>query len=153
MTLQCCSGFCRTLTWISHGFTCVPILNALPPPSPSLSYFFQAFLGAHMVKNPPAMPETPFRSLGQEDTLEEGMASHSSVLAWRTHGQRSLVGYSSWVCKESDTTEATGHAHRLFPRLTGRMASLFKGGSPETGKCQVFPVISHLDSDFDSATY
>ena len=31
------------------------------------------------------------------------MAAHSSVLAWRIHGQRSLVGYSPWGRKESDT--------------------------------------------------
>ena len=35
ITLQYCSGFCHTLTWISHGFTCVPCPNPLPPPSPS----------------------------------------------------------------------------------------------------------------------
>ena len=36
-----------------------------------------------MVKSPPAMQETPVQSLGQEDPLEEGMATHSSILAWR----------------------------------------------------------------------
>ena len=36
-----------------------------------------------MVKNLPAMQETWFQSLGQEDTLEEGMATHPSILAWR----------------------------------------------------------------------
>ena len=36
---------------------------------------------------------------------EKGMATHSSSLAWKIHGQRSLVGYSAWGCKESDTTE------------------------------------------------
>ena len=36
-----------------------------------------------MVKNPPAMQETQVRSLGQEDPLEKGMATHSSILAWR----------------------------------------------------------------------
>ena len=36
-----------------------------------------------MVKNPPAMWETWVRSLGWEDPLEEGMATHSSILAWR----------------------------------------------------------------------
>ena len=36
-----------------------------------------------MVENPPAMQETRVRSLGQEDSLEEGMATHSSILAWR----------------------------------------------------------------------
>jgi len=42
-----------------------------------------ASLGAQMVKNPPTMPETWVRSLGWEDPLEEGMATHSSILAWR----------------------------------------------------------------------
>ena len=36
-----------------------------------------------MVKNLPAMQETLVQSLGQEDPLEEGMATHSSILAWR----------------------------------------------------------------------
>ena len=36
-----------------------------------------------MVKNPPAMQETWVQSLGWEDPLEEGMANHSSILAWR----------------------------------------------------------------------
>ena len=38
---------------------------------------------AQTVKNLPAMQETWVRSLGQEDPLEEGMATHSSILAWR----------------------------------------------------------------------
>jgi len=38
---------------------------------------------AETVKNLPAMQETQFRSLGQEDPLEKGMATHSSILAWR----------------------------------------------------------------------
>ena len=40
-------------------------------------------LVAHMVKNLPAMLETQVQSLGQEDPLEKGMATHSSILAWR----------------------------------------------------------------------
>ena len=36
-----------------------------------------------MVKNLPAMQETWFQALGQEDPLEKGMAIHSSILAWR----------------------------------------------------------------------
>ena len=43
----------------------------------------QASLVAQMVKNPPAMLETWVRSLGWEDPLEEGLAIHSSILAWR----------------------------------------------------------------------
>ena len=53
------------------------------------------------------------RSLGQEDPLKEGMATHSSVLAWRIHGQRSLVGYSPWGHKESDMTEQLTQTARI----------------------------------------
>ena len=42
-----------------------------------------ASLVAQMVKSLPAMQETRVRSLGQEDPLGEGMATHSSILAWR----------------------------------------------------------------------
>ena len=49
-----------------------------------------------MVKNLCAMRETWVQSLGWEDPLEKGMAIHSSILAWKSHGQRSLVGYSPW---------------------------------------------------------
>ena len=42
-----------------------------------------ASLVAQLVKNPPAMRETWVRSLGQKDPLEEGVATHSSILAWR----------------------------------------------------------------------
>ena len=42
---------------------------------------------------------------GSERSLEEEMAAHSSILAWRIHGQRSLVDYSPWACKESDMTD------------------------------------------------
>ena len=45
------------------------------------------------------------QSLGQEDSLEMGMATNSSILASEFQGQRSLVGYSPWGHKESDTTE------------------------------------------------
>ena len=42
----------------------------------------QASLVAQSIKNPPAMQETQVGSLGLEDPLEKGMATHSSVLAW-----------------------------------------------------------------------
>ena len=51
------------------------------------------------------MLDTWAQSLGWEDPLEEGMATHSSILTWRAHGDRSLVGYSPWGRKESDTTK------------------------------------------------
>ena len=57
------------------------------------------------VKQIPAVQETWVRSLGWEGPLEEEMATHSSVLAWRIHGQRGLAGYSPQGHKESVTTE------------------------------------------------
>ena len=44
---------------------------------------YRASLEAQMIKNPPAMRETQFQSLGREDLLEKEMATHSSILAWR----------------------------------------------------------------------
>ena len=41
------------------------------------------FPGYSVVKNLPAMQETGIQSLGQEDPLEKGMATHSSILAWK----------------------------------------------------------------------
>ena len=62
-----------------------------------------------MVKSPLAMQETQglrVLSLGQEDPLEEEMATHSSILAWRIP-QRSPVGYRPWGRQESDAAEHT----------------------------------------------
>ena len=47
------------------------------------------------------------QSLGWQDPLEKEKAPHSKLLPGNSHGQRSLVGYSPWGCKQSDTTEAT----------------------------------------------
>ena len=49
----------------------------------SRSLSVSASLVAQLVKNPAAMRETWVQSLGQEDSLEEGEATHSSILAWR----------------------------------------------------------------------
>ena len=58
-----------------------------------------------MVKNPPAMRETWVQSLGLDDPLEEGMAIHSSLLAWRIPWTEEPGGLQSTGSKESDTTE------------------------------------------------
>ena len=60
-----------------------------------------------MVKNLPAMQETWVQSWGQEDPLEKRMVTHSSILAWQSHGKRDLVGYSLWGRRESDTEKLT----------------------------------------------
>ena len=71
-------------------------------PENNRAYLFnRASLVAQTLKNPPAMQETWVQHLGQEDPLEKGTATHSSILAWRIHGQRSLVGYSPWGHKKS----------------------------------------------------
>ena len=44
---------------------------------------YRAYLVAQLVKNLPAMQKTWIQSLGQEYPLEEGLATHSSILAWR----------------------------------------------------------------------
>ena len=48
--------------------------------------------------------ETLVRSLGQEEPLEEGMATHSGTLAWRIPWTEDPGGYSPWGLKELDTT-------------------------------------------------
>ena len=55
---------------------------------------------AQSVKNLPAVQETWVRSLGREDPLEKEMATHSTLLPRKSHGQRSLVGCIPWGRKE-----------------------------------------------------
>ena len=62
-------------------------------------------LVAPTVKNPPSMQEKQVQFLDQKDSLEKGMATHSSILAGEFHGQRNLMGYSPWVLKELDMTD------------------------------------------------
>ena len=57
-----------------------------------------------MVKNLPTMQETWVGSLGQEDTLEEGVATHSSILAWGIPGTEEPGSLQSTGSQELDTT-------------------------------------------------
>ena len=57
-----------------------------------------------MVKNLPAMQETEVQSLGQEDAPEEGMATHSTLLAWRIPWTEE-PGRPQSMRMQSDTTE------------------------------------------------
>ena len=69
--------------------------------------------GGSVVKNLPAVQETQetwIRSLGQEDPLEEGMATHSSILAWRIPMDRGVWQAVVHRVAESDTPEATEYA-------------------------------------------
>ena len=66
-----------------------------------------------MVKNLPAVQETWVPSLGRKDPLEEVMATHSSILAWIIHEQRSLASYSPQGPEDLDTTERLSTAKGL----------------------------------------
>ena len=66
--------------------------------------FILASLVAQMVKNLPAMPETCVQPLGQEDPLEKGMATHSTIFAWRIPWTESLESYSPRGHKELSMT-------------------------------------------------
>ena len=77
-------------------------------------------------KNLPAMQETQIQFLGQEDSLEKGMATHFSILPGELHGQRSLAAVHGTT--ESDTAgqlklsvslgpyslKGTSHCHHFF---------------------------------------
>ena len=65
---------------------------------------YMGFLGGSVVKNLPPKQEMQVRSLGKEEPLEEEMATHCGVLAWKMPWKRSRVGYSPWGRKESDMT-------------------------------------------------
>ena len=60
---------------------------------------------AQRLKRLPGMQETQVRSLGQEDPLEKGMATHSSMLAWRIPWREEPGRLQSMGRKESDMTE------------------------------------------------
>ena len=86
----------------------------------------------------PAVQETGVQSLGWEDPMEEGMATHCSI-SWETPWARSLSGYSSWGCKESDVTVwltqtctwACVHSHTCTHTHT-HTQSLIRKPIPET---------------------
>ena len=67
-----------------------------------------------MVKNPSAMQETWVRSLGWEDPLEEGMATHSSILAWRILWTEELGRLQSVGSQRVRYDRAAKHTHTLI---------------------------------------
>ena len=85
---------------------------------------FWASLVAQTAKNLPATRETWVLSLCWEEPLGGG---HGNSLLYscleNPHGQKNLVGYSPWGCKESDTTEVTKHIHG-FPEKPGGLPSM-----------------------------
>ena len=72
-----------------------------------------------MVKDPSAIQETGVQYLALEDPLEKGMATHSSVLAWRIPWTEEPGRLQSWGHTESDTTEQLTVLEARSPRLRG----------------------------------
>ena len=64
-----------------------------------------------MAKNLPAMWEMPVGSLNRENPLEKSMATHSSILAWRTPRTEESGSYSSWVAELDMTEVISTHAY------------------------------------------
>ena len=71
------------------------------------SNFHWASLVAQWLRTHLSMHEMWVWLLGQENPLEKEMATHSSIHAGKSHGQRSLVGYSPWGCKRVGQDSAT----------------------------------------------
>ena len=84
-----------------------------------------------MVKNLPSMPETQIQSLGQEDPLQKGMATHSSIIAWRIPWTEELGGLQS-VGSQTQT--------QLRDILVGSCQHLLMALDPECSQLsQLFP--------------
>ena len=86
------------------------------------------FPGSSVGKNLPATWETWVQSLGWEDSLEEGMATHSSISGLENpHGPRSLAGCTPWGCKELDVTEqlSTTRGMLIIYCFFGKCSQLF----------------------------
>ena len=89
------------LLTVSHvtGVLCLFSLPLGSSQSISVAQNCRGLMMAQTVKRLPTMRETQVQSPGQEDPLEKEMATHSSTLAWKTHGWRSVIGYSPWGCR------------------------------------------------------
>ena len=57
--------------------------------------------------------ETKFRFLGRDEPPEKEIATYSSILPGKFHGERSLASYSPWGHRESDMAEHTAHRHKI----------------------------------------
>ena len=118
------------------------------------------FLEAQVVKNWPAMWETWVQSLGQEDPLEEGMATHSSILAWRIpmdrgawwatgHGvPKNQVGLSdlptflpSFLEEEGELALSGPQAHVQYFRKGVLTWSELRGGLRHLRLCKFYDIL------------
>ena len=103
-TLSKCRFFSQSWIWLRHDF----------PQIRTTLHDKEASLVTQMVKNLPAMQKTQVQPLGWEDPLAKGMATHSSILAWRIPKTKELEVYSLPGCKELDTTERPTLHNKFF---------------------------------------
>ena len=101
------SSLLPSFFWCTHPCICPLILASVGSAFTDhlLDPMTWASLVPLTVKNLPAMRETQVRSLGQEDPLEKGMATHSSILTWRIPWTEEPGGLWSMGPRESDTTD------------------------------------------------
>ena len=93
---------------------------------------------AHLVKNLPAMQETLVQSLGWEDPLGKGEATHSSILAWRIPWT-----IRSWSLKDSDMTKQLSLEHYLALPFFG--IGMKTDLSHSCGHCWVYHICWHVE--------
>ena len=100
----------------SMGFARQEYWSGVSLPSPYICihvYIIRTSLVAQLVKILPAVQETCVWSQGQEGPLEKGMATHSSILAWKIPWTEEPEGYSPWGHKESDVAERLSTAQHI----------------------------------------
>ena len=90
------------------------------------------------VKNPCAMPETWVPSLGQEDPLEEGMATHSGILTWKISQTEEPGRLQSIGRKESDMNKQQTHTQTYVCFGTLNTDGREEQGHSEMGQGQVY---------------
>ena len=112
----------------------------------SVFYLGRSSLGAQTVKNLPAVWETWVRSLGWEDPLEEGIATHSSILAWRIPSTEEPGGLQSmglqrvrhdWATKASTVQVSLFICSRFLPHHCPQTMSSTKAATMPPVHCQV----------------
>ena len=109
------------------------------------------------MKNLPAMQETQVQSLGGEEPLEEGMATHSRTLAWRipwteVPGRATVHG----GLREADTTEQLTYTHRNAVEMTSNkvkyiVSQSFSGEKNKSGKDKIIITQYTVHTNLDPA--
>ena len=102
IALQIFVVFCQTSTWISHRYTYIPYLLNLPPHSTCLGWYRAPVWVSWAIQQ---IPTGYLFNVWQCKFLEKQWHPTPVLLPGKSHGWRSLMGYSPWGCKELDTTE------------------------------------------------